>query len=218
LRSFSLVREHESAKKDDRRGVAYLEMLLQSFHLLSHLVRLKHRDSRLLERDISTTIKITTTASNRLDELFWSYNPRDSPSWKSEPLSKTIDDQDIVLVNVVNVLCGTDGGTIAVGGVVVSTIEFIHDESGSITAYILNFGEFGVLDYFSRGIAGVGGEDDGCSSGDLFGDLVRVDMVSICFTKRRWDSRKLCTIHCQHRTYKPLPRIADRGRGVKLGI
>jgi len=82
----------------------------------------------------------------------------------------------------------------------------------------LNLGEFGVLDYFSGGIAGVGGEDDGGSSGDFFGDLVRMNMVSIFFTERRWDSRKLRTVHCQHRTYKPLPRIADRGRGVRLGI
>jgi hypothetical protein len=82
----------------------------------------------------------------------------------------------------------------------------------------LNLGEFRVLDYFSSWIAGVRGEDDGCSSSDFFGDLVRVDMVSIFFTKRRWDSRKLRTVHCQHRTYKPLPRNADRGRGVKLGI
>jgi hypothetical protein len=82
----------------------------------------------------------------------------------------------------------------------------------------LNLGEFGVLDYFSSGVAGVGGEDDGCSSGDFFGNLVRVDMVSIFFTERRWDSRKLRAVHCQHCTYKPLPKIADRGRGVKLGI
>jgi hypothetical protein len=191
-------------------------MLLQSLHLLSNLVRLKHRDSRLLERDISTAIQITTTTSNRLDELLWSYNPRDSPSRKSEPLSKTIDDQDIVLVDVVNVLCGTDGGTVAVGGVVISTVELIHDESGSITAYVLNLGELGVLDYFAGGITGVGGEDDGCSSSDLFGDFVRVDMVSIFFTERRWDSRKLRTVHCQHRTYKPLPRsrIGVEGSGL----
>jgi len=193
-------------------------MLLQSLHLLSHLVRLKHRDSGLLERDISTTIQITTTASNRLDELFWSHNPRDSPSWKSEPLGETIDDQDIVLVNVVDVLRGTDRGAVAVGSIVVSTVELIHDQRSSITADVLNLGEFGVLDYFSGGIAGVGGEDDGGSSGDFFGDLVRMNMVSIFFTERRWDSRKLRTVHCQHRTYKPLPRIADRGRGVRLGI
>jgi hypothetical protein len=204
-----------------RQGIgneSYLEMLLQSLHLLSHLVRLKHRNSRFLERNISTAIQITTTTSNRLDELFWSHNPRDSPSWKSESLSETINDQDIVLVNVIDVLCGTDGGTIAVGGIVISTVELIHDQCGSVTADILNLGEFGVLDYFSGGITGVRGEDDGCSSGDFFGNLVRVDMVSIFFTERRWDSCKLRTVHCQHRTHKPLPRIADRGRGVKLGI
>jgi hypothetical protein len=82
----------------------------------------------------------------------------------------------------------------------------------------LNLGEFGVLDYFSGGITGVRGEDDGCPSSDFFGDLVRVDMVSIFFTERRWDSRKLYKAYCQHRTYKPLPRIAGRGRGVRLGI
>jgi hypothetical protein len=55
----------------------------------------------------------------------------------------------------------------------------------------LNLGEFRVLDYFSGGIAWVGGEDDGWSSSNFFSDLVRVDVVFIFFPERRWDSCKL---------------------------
>jgi hypothetical protein len=107
---------------------------LNSLHLLKNLIRLKHRNSSLLERYIGTTIQVRTTRPNSLNEFLRPNNPSDSPARKSEALGKTIDDQNIILINILNVFSGGDGSSVTVTGVVVSSIELVHDERSSVTA------------------------------------------------------------------------------------
>ena len=124
-------------------------------------------------------------------EHLWTDNPGNSPAGKSESLGKTVDDQDIVFVDIIDVLSRGYGGPVAVAGVVVATVELIHDQCSSVTADILDLGELRVLDYFPRRIAGVRGQDDRGSSCDLLGDLVGVDVVVVRFGKRGRDSCEL---------------------------
>ena len=112
---------------------------------------------------------------------FWTNDPRNSPSGKSEALSQAINDQHIVLINIVDVLSRGNSRAVAVTGVVVSTVELIHDQRRSVTANILDLCQLGVLDNFASRVTRVGSQDDGCSAGDLLGDLVGVDVVVIRF-------------------------------------
>jgi hypothetical protein len=86
-------------------------------------------------------------------------DPSYSPSWKSEALGKTIDDQNIIFIHILDVLCCTDGRAVAIGSVVISTVELIHDQSRAVTADILDLRKLGVLDYLSSRVTGVRGQD-----------------------------------------------------------
>lgn len=89
-----------------------------------------------------------------------SNNPRNPPAGKSEALRQAVNDQHIIFIHIIDVFCGTDGSAIALAGVIVSSVEFIHDQRSSITADVLNLGQFGVLDHLTCGVAGVGSQDD----------------------------------------------------------
>lgn len=89
-----------------------------------------------------------------------SKDPGDSPSWQAEALGKTINDKNIVLVDIVNVLCCRYRAAVAVAGVVVSRVELIGDESTSVSAQVLNLCKFGVLDNTSCRVARVRGENN----------------------------------------------------------
>lgn len=116
---------------------------------------------------------------------FWTNDPRNSPSRKSEALSQAINDQHIILINILDVFSRGNSSAVAVTGVVVSTVELIHDQRRSVTANILDLCQLGVLDYFTSRVTRVGGQYDGCSTGDLLGNLVGVDVVVVRFGKGR---------------------------------
>jgi hypothetical protein len=132
-----------------------------------------------LERHIRATIQITPARSDSLDKLLRTHNPGDSPSGKSETLGQTINDEHIVLIYILDVLGGGDSGAVTVRRVVISTIELIHDQSGSVTTDVLNLSKFRVLYDFSRGVTWVRCQDDGGTARDFIGDLVWVDVVSV---------------------------------------
>lgn len=100
---------------------------------------------------------ISKSGSGEIEEEcdLWTDDPCDSPAGKSEALGKTVDDQDVVFVDIFDVLSGRNGSTIAIAGVVVSTIKLIHDKCRSVTADILDLSELGVLYNFASGVAGV---------------------------------------------------------------
>lgn len=87
-------------------------------------------------------------------------NPSNSPTGKSETLSKTVDDQNVVLVDILDVLSGGDGGTIAVAGVVVSGVEFVANESGATTANVLDLGKLRVGNDSAGRVSWVRGQND----------------------------------------------------------
>lgn len=118
-------------------------------------------------------------------------NPGNSPSGKSEALGETIDDENIVLVDILNVLSSRDGGTITVAGVVVTRVELVADKGGTVTANVLNLGKFGVGNDTAGRVARVGGQDDRGTTGNFLSDLIRVDMISILFRQRDRDGSEL---------------------------
>jgi hypothetical protein len=120
-----------------------------------------------------------------------SNDPRNTPSGQSEALGKAIDNQDIVLVNILDVLGGRDGRTIAVAGVVVSRVELVTDKGGAASAKILNLGQLRVGNDSAGRVAGVGGKDDGGTTGDFLGNLVGVDVVAVLFGEGHGDGREL---------------------------
>ena len=60
-----------------------------------------------------------------------------------------------VFVNVLDVCSRADGRAVAVAGVIVASIEFVHNECCAVTAYVLNLGELGVGDDLARGVSWV---------------------------------------------------------------
>lgn len=118
-------------------------------------------------------------------------DPRNSPSRQSEALGETIDNQDIVLINVLDVLGGRNGSTVAVAGIVVSGVELIADKGGAASAEVLDFSQLGVGNDSAGGIARVGGKDDRGTTGDFLGNLVGMDVVAVLLGKGDRDGCKL---------------------------
>lgn len=73
-----------------------------------------------------------------------SENPRNPPPWQSESLGKTIDNQDIVLIDILHVLGGRNSSPVAVARVVVARVKLIADQSGAAAANVLDLGQLGV--------------------------------------------------------------------------
>lgn len=121
-------------------------------------------------------------------------DPGNSPSGKSEALGKTVNDEDIILIDVLDVFGGRDGGTITVAGVVVTRVELVADEGGTTTADVLNLGKLGVGNDTAGRVARVRGQDDRGTSGDFLSDLIGVDMISILLRQRDRDGSELSMI------------------------
>jgi hypothetical protein len=119
-------------------------------------------------------------------------DPGNSPSGKTEALGETVNDEDIILVDILNVLGSRDGGTIAVARVVVAGVELIANKGGSITADVLDLGELGVGNDTAGRVARVGGQDDRSTSSNFLGDLVGVDVVAVALGERDGNGSKLC--------------------------
>lgn len=85
----------------------------------------------------------------------------------------------------------TDSGTVAVSGVVVSTVELVQNQSSTVTADILDIGELVLGDKVAGRVTGVGGQEHLSTTGDLLGDLVGVDVVVILLRQRDGDRSDL---------------------------
>jgi hypothetical protein len=127
-----------------------------------------------------------------------SHNPRDSPTRQSKPLSKPINNQHIILIHILDILRRTNRRPVTIASIIIPAIEFIHDQCRSVSADILDLCELGILDDFSGGVAGVGGEDYGGAAGDFLGDLVGVDMVSVGFCEGTGDCCELFVVSYKH--------------------
>lgn len=166
-------------------------MALQVNHLILDKRRLEEGNGCSLERMSSTTVKVGTTRADCGDVLLGTQNPGDSPAGETESLGKTVNDKDVILVDILDVLGSRDGGAVAVARVVVARVELIADEGGPATANVLDLGQLGVLHNTTGRVARVRGQDDGCTTSNLLGNLVRMDMVSVFFGQRNGDGSKL---------------------------
>ena len=175
------------------------EMCLQGLHLIQNSFRLQHRDSSLLEGYVGPAIQVGSTRANGFDEFFRPDDPGDPPSGKAKALRQTVNEQDVVFVYIFDIICSGNGLAVAVTGIVVTTVEFVHDERRTVPADVLDLCEFGIADYLSGRVSWIGGQDDGGASGNLCGDLVGVDMIVVFVRQGRWDRREL-------RTYQGLSR------------
>lgn len=119
-------------------------------------------------------------------------DPGNSPSGKAEALGETVNDEDIILVDVLDVLGSGNGGTIAVAGVVVAGVKLVADEGGAATADVLDLGELRVGDNTAGRVAGVGGQDDRSTTSNFLGNLVGVDVVSVALVQRDGNGGELC--------------------------
>lgn len=172
---------------------------------MADLGRLKHLDGGLLERNIGTTVKVGTARANGLDELLGADNPSNTPTRKTESLGKTVNDQDIVLVDIDNVVCGRNDATITIGSVIVTTyvisireflrssfpheltVEFVHDQSSPLTANVLDLGKLRVGHDLAGRITRVGGQNNGGTTGNFLSNFLRVDVVVVVAGERNWD-------------------------------
>lgn len=96
-----------------------------------------------------------------------------------------------ILVNIDNVLSTTQRRSIAVSGVVITTIKLIQDQGGTITANILNLGKIWVFNNVTSGITRVGCQKHRGTSSNLFCNLIRVDLIVVTFGKGYGDRREL---------------------------
>lgn len=120
----------------------------------------------------------------RADVFLGAQDPGDSPAGKPEALGETVDDEDVVLVDIIDILRSGDGGAVAVAGVVVARVELVADKGRVATAEILDLGQLRIGNDSTSGIAGVGSQDDRGAAGDFLGNLVGMDMVAIFFRER----------------------------------
>ena len=65
------------------------------------------------------TVKVRATGSKSFDELFRSYDPSESPARKSATLGQTVDDKDVIPVNILDIVRRADNTTVAIRRVVV---------------------------------------------------------------------------------------------------
>jgi len=119
---------------------------LQSAHLVADAGWREHFYCGFLEGHVAATVEVGSAGADGLDEFLGADDPCYTPSREAEALGQTVDDEDVVLVYVFDVVGGRDDGAIAIGGVVVSAVEFVHDQGCAVSADVLDLCEFGVGD------------------------------------------------------------------------
>lgn len=128
-------------------------------------------------------------------------DPSNSPSRESESLGKTVDDQDVIFVDILDVLGSGNGGSVAVAGVVVARVKLVADECGTATANVLDLCKLGVGDDAAGRVSGVGGKNDRGTAGDFLGNLVGVNVVAIFLGQRDGNGSKLNVLVSSHMTF-----------------
>lgn len=96
------------------------EVSLQSAHLMADLGGLQHLDGSLLEGHVGATVQVRTARADGLDELLGADNPSNTPARQTEALGQTVNNENIVLININNIVRRRNDGSIAVRRVVVA--------------------------------------------------------------------------------------------------
>jgi hypothetical protein len=167
------------------------EVGLQGFHLVAHFGRLEHGDRGFLEGHVGATVEVAAAGADGFDELLRADDPCNTPAWKTETLSQAVDDEDVVLVYVVNVVCCGDDGAVAVGCIVITAVELVHDQRGAVAADVLDLGELRVGESTTGRVARVGRQDHAGATGDLGSDVLCVNVVAVLSKKRNGNSSEV---------------------------
>jgi hypothetical protein len=117
------------------------EVHLQRAHLVADLGWGEHLHGGFLERHVAAAVDVGTAGSDGFDEFLGAEDPCYAPSGEAESLRETIENEYVVLVDVFDVVGRGDDSAVAVGCVVVSAVEFIHDERRAVAADVLNLSE-----------------------------------------------------------------------------
>lgn len=96
-----------------------------------------------------------------------------------------------ILVDVLHVRRTADRRAITIRRVVVATVELIQNQRRAVPTDILDARQLLIGDEVTRGVTGVGGENDGGSTSDLLGDLVGVDVIVVVFSEGHRDRSDL---------------------------
>nr|POE47029.1 hypothetical protein CFP56_00361 [Quercus suber] len=120
------------------------EVRLQRLHLVAHLVGLEHGDGGFLEGHVGAAVEVGATGADSFDEVLGPDDPGHAPTGQAEALGQAVDDEHVILVDVFDVVRRADDGAVAVGRVVVAAVELIHDQSGAVTAVVLDLSQFWV--------------------------------------------------------------------------
>jgi hypothetical protein len=81
-----------------------------------------------LEGDVAAAVEVAAAGAEGGDEFLGADDPADAPAGEAEALGETVDEEDVVCVNVDDIGCGRDGAAVAVATVVVPGVEFVEDE------------------------------------------------------------------------------------------
>lgn len=103
--------------------------------------------------------------------------------------------QRTILVNVNHVLGTTDRAAVAIGGVVVATVELVQDQGCAVTANVLDLGQLIMRHEVTGGVTGVRGQQHLGTTRDFLGDLIGVDVIVVLLRQRDGDGRNLFTEH-----------------------
>jgi hypothetical protein len=95
------------------------------------------------------------------------------------------------LVNINHILGSTDRAAVAIGGIVVSTVELVQDQSRAVTADVLDLGQLVMRHEVTCRVTGVRGQQHLGTTGDFLGDLVRVDVIMVLLRQRDGDGGNL---------------------------
>jgi hypothetical protein len=164
------------------------EMHLQSPHLVADARRREHLYGGFLEGHVAASVEVRAAGADGVDELLGTKDPRNTPSGKTETLREAVDDEHVVLVDIFDVVGGGNNGAVAVGCVVVSAVEFVHDQRSAVTADILDLCEFGVRHHLSRRVTRVGCKDNRSTTSDFLRNLVRRHMILVRLSEGNRDS------------------------------
>lgn len=89
-----------------------------------------------------------------------------------------------VLVDILDILGTTQSRAVATCCVIVPSVKLIQDQSGAVTADILDSRKFWVCNDMAGRISGIRGQENRSTSSDLLCDLIRVNVIMIALGQR----------------------------------
>mmetsp|Transcript_9083 Transcript_9083/g.13260 ORF Transcript_9083/g.13260 Transcript_9083/m.13260 type:complete len:296 (-) Transcript_9083:761-1648(-) len=125
----------------------HLEMFLQGPRIAPNEIQFHEGQRQTLQGSVGSALKKTSSTAQHVDHFLGSYNPADAETRTTPILGQTIDNQNGICVNIINVSSGTYClgpvgvviSTTILGGyllaiVVIMRVELIHDDRRFVRA------------------------------------------------------------------------------------